>query len=521
MRVLRITTISSEVIRALIAVVLALAVGCRAKPRAEEPPELEARAKVLRAKYSAAPDQLATALELSRVLIELSRVTSEPALRTEAEEVIRRWVEGERPSAEALVLRATIRQSRHDFQGALADLERALSIAPGNAQAWMTTSVILGVRGDPAGALRACVPLRAIAAPVAVAGCEAGAMAASGQAKQARERLERALGEHGGRATPAERVWALVILAESAIRGGDAAGAEKAFARAHAEGARDEYLLAAHADFLLDERRYSEVVTLLEREARVEPLLLRLAIAEQALGVEAAAKHRAMLGAVFAQSRARGDLTHLREEARFHLELGGDPKEALRLAAASFAEQREPQDVRLLLAAALAARDGSTALPALELIERTGLEDPRILELAGRVRAIAKPFDALAGNLFGQLAGEARQRVAGTPRIEELVAALRGAGVELKDPQQGLGATIKARYCSATMAKSGAGFSMCEFDGPQALAAGKEIAERQYAAIPDRSFHVNENTLLILRLVEKTEGAKKDAALIVELFKKM
>jgi hypothetical protein len=83
----------------------------------------------------------------------------------------------------------------------------------------------------------------------------------------------------------------------------------------------------------------------------------------------------------------RGERLHLGEEARFALAFG-DAAEALALAAENFSLQREPRDARVLLEAALAARDRAAAQPALALLERSRLEDARLHALAARVRAL-------------------------------------------------------------------------------------------------------------------------------------
>ena len=63
----------------------------------------------------------------------------------------------------------------------------------------------------------------------------------------------------------------------------------------------------------------------------------------------------------FAAARARGDTTHRAEEARFMLRLRQDPASALRLAQANYAVLREPWDARVLLEAAIAAKDPASA----------------------------------------------------------------------------------------------------------------------------------------------------------------
>ena len=181
-------------------------------------------------------------------------------------------------------------------------------------------------------------------------------------------------------------MWALTAAAEIAARRGDDEAAERHFSKALALDRRNAYLLNAYADFLLDQGRAKEVRDLLAEEARADGSLLRLALAERVLGRDEEIEHVATLGDRYAASRRRGDRLHLRDEARFTLWLLNRPAEALRLAKANWQIQREPWDARLVLEAALAAGTPREAMPVLEWLKKTGLEDVRIRRLADRLR---------------------------------------------------------------------------------------------------------------------------------------
>ena len=91
------------------------------------------------------------------------------------------------------------------------------------------------------------------------------------------------------------------------------------------------------------------------------------------------------MSARFAAARARGDSTHEKEEARFLLSLKGDASGALRLAQRNFAVQREPADARILLEAALAARQPQAAAPALQWLQANRVESTLLQALAKRL----------------------------------------------------------------------------------------------------------------------------------------
>ena len=98
----------------------------------------------------------------------------------------------------------------------------------------------------------------------------------------------------------------------------------------------------------------------------------------------------AMLKERFDASALRGDKLHQQDEARFHLEMLGDAKGALRLAQENYRVQREPSDARMLLEAALAAKDYAAAQPALDWLRASGYEDPLYAKLAQQLREGAK-----------------------------------------------------------------------------------------------------------------------------------
>ena len=343
----------------------------------------------LRRQLAARPDDLELALRVARRNLEIGRAEADPRHYGYAEAALAPWWNQNPPPPEVLLLRAVLRQNRHDFDGALADLREVLAVDPRNAQAWLTQAVIQQVRGEPEAALRGCLALRRLTDPLLFNACTSGALGRNGQAGFAYETLRRALESSPG-TDVAERLWATTVLAELAEQRGDVRAAESHFRAALDLGRRDVYLLGAYADFLLDRNRAAEARALLRNEQRADSLLLRLALAERRLDDSAWQGHAEVLEARFAAARQRGDTTHVAAEARLRLDLRGQPREALELARRNWAQgQREPQDARLLLEAALAAGRPDAAREVLDWIARVKLEDDRLAELSRRLRETA------------------------------------------------------------------------------------------------------------------------------------
>jgi uncharacterized protein (TIGR02996 family) len=338
----------------------------------------------LRASLAADPKNVALAVRVARLDIEEARARSDPRYLGYAQAALATWWDLPEPPPPVLLLRATIRQSVHDFDRALGDLDALVKLTPDDPQAWLTRSVVLGVRGRYDEARQSCAPLAGRTTPLVIAVCTASLDAVTGDAAGAYERLS-AVARRSPR--PDEQAWASSVLGEIAVRRGDVPAAERDFKSALASDPDDAYVLGAYADLLLDQGRPAEAAALVRARTVNDALLLRLALAEVALHGPRADELVSDLSARFDASHLRGDTVHRREEARFALGLLHDAPRALALAKANWDVQREPWDVRVLLESALAAHDPAAARPALDFIDQSHLEDPVIRALAARLRA--------------------------------------------------------------------------------------------------------------------------------------
>jgi tetratricopeptide (TPR) repeat protein len=305
--------------------------------------------KRMRAALDAHPDRLEIALPLARKAIEASRATGDPRFLGQAEAALAPWWNAADAPAPAILMRATIKQSRHDFQGALVDLDRLVAIAPDNAQARLTRATVLAVQGRHDEALHDCARLAPRTTALVAAACRAGAMHDEAVAyRDLTDALSQSQGE------PEVRVWALTLAGEIAARRGDRTVAESHFRNALALDPCDAYLKAAYADFLLDQGRARDALPLVAGDTKNDALFLRLVLAEQRLADLRASfeAHRTDLAERFDAARRRGDSVHRREEARFRLTVEHDAPGALVLARDNWTVQREPADLRILQEAA-------------------------------------------------------------------------------------------------------------------------------------------------------------------------
>ncbi len=340
-------------------------------PRRGDPVQQQLRS--LRAELNARPTDVALATSVARRYIALGRSETDPRYLGYAQAALAPWWAQAAPPPQVRLLRATLLQSTHQFGPAMDDLKGVLAAEPGNAQAWLTQATVQTVQGDYAGATASCAHLSNLSIELITVTCIANVGTVTGRSVKSEQLLDLTL-ERSANAPQELREWALTLLAEMAQRRGDATVAEARYKRALAMAPNDSYLLGAYADFLLEQKRPAEVLTLLRDQSRIDALLLRRALALQQQGSQAGDDIKE-LAARFDAAALRGDTVHQREQARFELLLRRDVPAALALARKNWAVQKEPADIRIYLEAAVQARDTSAAQPVIDWMTLHRIED--------------------------------------------------------------------------------------------------------------------------------------------------
>ena len=339
----------------------------------------------LRAAAARNPTDADAAVRLAQRYYEEVAAEGDPRYIGYAQAALAPWWTLPAPPASVRVMRAILLQFNHQFDAALADLGAAAQQEPHNGEAWAWQAAIHMVRADYPSARRACEQVARLATPLIGVACFAHVDSHTGQAAAAANSLQAALSTAPA-ATAEEQLWALTRLGEIEERRGRPIEAEAAYQRALALGRADVYLLAAYADFLLDRGRAAEVLVLLKDQSRSDLLLLRLALAAKATNDPRLAAWRSDLAARFEAARLRGDATHQKEESRFTLGVLGQAEPALALARQNYAVQREPADARILLEAALAARQAAAAEPALQWMASSRIESEALQALVRQLK---------------------------------------------------------------------------------------------------------------------------------------
>ena len=327
---------------------------------------------------TAPADDPAQRFAAARRMIETGRSNGDPRTLGYAEALLAPWpADAGATPLDAVVLYATIAQSRHDFAraGVLLDrvLERSRPGDPAYAQALLTRATIRQVTGQLRPARSDCEQLFPVAREAAAV-CAASVDMVAGRLDGATGVLRIASVRTAG----AVQAWALAVLAQANEQRGETGAATTAYRSALSAG-DDLVTRLAFADHLIATNQATAAATVLKDAPPTDGVVLRQWRCARVLRENAPALEEA-LQTRLTNARQRGDgsdLLHARDWALFELERG-HIADALRMAQANWRVQREPADLLILARAAVAARDVAVKAEVRNWLVKTKLQDLRI-----------------------------------------------------------------------------------------------------------------------------------------------
>ena len=347
------------------------------------------RLQSLRKQLEAKPDDVALRIEIARRYFDLSMAQGDPRYVGYASAALAP-LDKAAPASNASYwqIKGMLQQYSHNFDGALASLDKASLADPTSPDAMAWRAAIQMVQANYAKARAECNALTPLTTPLFSAGCTQYVRASTGELQSAFDTLNAAV-KAEPTASPELLLWELTRLVEMAIRLKRFDEADAYFQRALKLGVTDQFLLGAYADFLLQQKKPEAVITLLADWERSDILLLRLALAGKAVNHKKAADWASALRDRFVEAAKRGDRLHEQEAARFELDIENNTKKALTLAVNNYKLQKEPRDAEVLLRTALAANDAAAAEPALNWLKQNKYEDAHLTELAAGLAKLA------------------------------------------------------------------------------------------------------------------------------------
>jgi len=312
--------------------------------------------------------------------LKMGREKSDPRYFGYAEALILPYLKDDNLPEQIYIHWADILQHRHDFDHALEVLNRLANNKSNYSRVYLMRAISHMSRAEYRQALDNCKLLFTRASHLISMACVSQVKSLTGALQESFALLQETL-QINMHSDKEELGWTLSLLADMAVRMGDEDTAEQYYRKALTINQHDYYVLANYADMLLEQKKYQQVMTLLNDFTYVDSLLLRLAIAGVKSENSAAIKYIAELEASYRLMEARGEDAHLRDQARFYLEVKNNNEKALFLAKKNWQVQKEPADIKLLLGVALKNKNNTELSQGIEWVRSRHLEDVQLSKI--------------------------------------------------------------------------------------------------------------------------------------------
>jgi Tfp pilus assembly protein PilF len=334
----------------------------------------ESQLAKLRAASISAPNDADAAIRYVDALVEAGARSGNERYYGYAE----RALSGVRDAGQpALALRrARLLQHKHDFTGAEQVLGRILRADSRDREArLMRAQVRLHLR-KPQEALVDCTALMVLVDLLTSTTCIAQARAALGDLQRANVLLTRVLEFEKGRA--ATRSWSAGVAAEFAARLGDTKAADRWYRESFQLDPLSHYARITYADWLLSAGRFDEALQVANRGGSLADRARVVLAARDAQSLEAQ-----RLQLAWAEADARGEWEHLRDRARFELNVLNDAVKANASASISLQKRNEADDALVLATTAAATGNRESLQVVRDWQARHQYQDVRLASLLG------------------------------------------------------------------------------------------------------------------------------------------
>ncbi len=338
-------------------------------------------------------------------LIDLSRTSGDPRYLGRAQSTLSSFWDSPKAPIRAIILQASIEQSRHEFDAAKRTLMRAISLGStptvnqsserveqqrGHlAQAWLILATLERVAGNYPEALKACLQVTGLQVAFYGNACQLETQSHFGEHETATAGLRSMVQQleqnpSSPIASAANQSWLWSLIGEAYERAGKDSLAAKAYEKSIAIQP-DIYTIIAAADLALRQTKNittnaDKAIALLAKVNETDSVLIRKALALKRLNDPQWKVIAVELAERFNQIKNRGDdpKAHAREQALLEFWLNNNSAESLRFSLVNLERQREAIDWLVALQAAAKQTDQKTLLELQTRLKKTKLIDARL-----------------------------------------------------------------------------------------------------------------------------------------------
>jgi len=333
-------------------------------------------------------------------LLAIGRDASDPRYFGQAEAIIRPYLKEKNVPLSTRLLWADILQHDHQYNASLTVLDSILDQSQrDNRQrqqgikntAYLMRATIYIAQGRVKKAMQNCRALIGKTSMLISITCIAQVKNISGELENSRLLLSKQLNKidfnkklntrfadviyRGG-----VESWAYATLGEISFHLTLENDAEKSFMNGLRHKPNDYYLTERYCDLLIEQKRFTDCITLVKDKTHVTPLLLRAAISEANQEKSKSKYYRTLILKKLAVVAGTGRSEHLRDLAIYQLTLGHNPKLAYEYANRNWQTQKQFEDALVVVQAASVLNVNLDSLEAFHFLSKNFPLDSRMKE---------------------------------------------------------------------------------------------------------------------------------------------
>ena len=340
--------------------------------------------------WRAQPQHLDTALAYGRAVFTLGLHEGDLRWYGSAKAALGPWWQATELPAQAYFLRGLVKQGFHDFQGGLADINRAIALNPQQAEFWSWRFALHLLQAEIIMARQDVDEIERLFGSAEADTYRAILLYRTGQPEPAVHRLTRTI-RLPQYQDESSQDWLSFHLGEAHRVAGQSEQAIAVWSDRLKRNSRSHLLRLSLADLLNLQGRHAQAKAIATNQADMASLTDALLM--QALLASRGSKD-ADESALAKQMAARLRAQALREESLierpkliYQIAYGQDIAAGLALSIENWNLQKEPPDAALFVQAALALGKAQAATPVVEWVEKTGYSDPQLGPLIKQLKA--------------------------------------------------------------------------------------------------------------------------------------
>jgi hypothetical protein len=331
------------------------------------------------------PQDLSVSLAYARAVFQIGLAEGDLRWFGAAKAAILPWWKKDDLPADAFFIRGLVKQGFHDFNGGLADINKAIDLNPHKAEFWSWRFALHLLKTDLVAASQDCESIERLFGQDESKAYRAILRYRTGDPQAAIALLKTLLNSPNYQSASSKE-WLALHLGEAYRVAGQSDMAIATWNKQLKITPKSHMIKLSLAELWVQEGQYLQVKQMSASVAPTDALLMQNVLALKGLQDPAEKNLAALLESRLKSQSLRQEALIERPQLIYFIDYAQNPASGLSLSIENWRIQQEPRDAVLFLKAALALNQPQAAQTVMAWLDKTNYSDPQIKELRARLK---------------------------------------------------------------------------------------------------------------------------------------